>query len=181
MVTGAPGAGATTLALTLLVGASRSGSWCGLVGLADPGVVAMAELGLDLLRLALVPAPGGAWAEAAATLLDGVDVVLVRAPGRVGLTAGRLLSARAKERKSALVVLGARAADWPEAPDLTVTVTGSTWVGIGTGHGHLRGRRAELSVTGRRSAGRETRHTVWLPAAAGAAAPLDAGHAGRSA
>src|ERR1019366_8519460 len=38
VVTGGPGPGATTLALALLAAPSTSGSWCGVVGLADPGV-----------------------------------------------------------------------------------------------------------------------------------------------
>jgi hypothetical protein len=45
-VAGLPGHGATTLALALLAAASQAGSWCAAVGLADPGVVAAAELGI---------------------------------------------------------------------------------------------------------------------------------------
>ena len=47
-VAGLPGHGATTLALALLAAASQAGSWCAAVGLPDPGVVAAAELGIDL-------------------------------------------------------------------------------------------------------------------------------------
>ena len=77
-VAGLPGHGATTLALALLAAASQAGSWCAAVGLSDPGVVAAAELGVDLRRVVFVPHPGGGWAEAAGDLLPGVDVVLVR-------------------------------------------------------------------------------------------------------
>src|SRR5271154_6455900 len=45
---GAAGHGATTLALALMAAASAAGCWCAVVGLADPGVVAAAGLGLDL-------------------------------------------------------------------------------------------------------------------------------------
>ena len=93
-VSGPPGHGATTLALSLLVAASTAGSWCAAVGLPDPGVVAAAGLGLDLRRVVFVPHPGSGWAEAAGDLLSGVDVVLVRPPGRVRLTAARHLRAR---------------------------------------------------------------------------------------
>jgi hypothetical protein len=40
----------------------------------DPGVVAIADLGVDLRRVLFVPRPRGAWAECAADLLDGVDL-----------------------------------------------------------------------------------------------------------
>ena len=39
--------------------------------------------------------------EAAGDLLSGVDAVLVRPPGRAGLTAARHLSARARDRQAA--------------------------------------------------------------------------------
>src|ERR1700733_10530726 len=42
-VSGPPGHGATTLALSLLAAASTAGSWCAAVGLPDPGVVAAAD------------------------------------------------------------------------------------------------------------------------------------------
>ena len=104
-VAGLPGHGATTLALALLAAASQAGSWCAAVGLPDPGVVAAAELGIDLRRVVFVPHPGSGWAEAAGDLLPGVDVVLVRPPGRARQTAARHLSARARERQAALIVL----------------------------------------------------------------------------
>ncbi len=99
-VSGAPGHGATTLALALLAAASSSGSWCAAVGLPDPGVVAAAGLGVDLRRVVFVPHRGAGWAEAAGDLLSGVDAVLVRPPGRARLTAARHLSARARERQA---------------------------------------------------------------------------------
>ena len=64
VVAGAPGRGATSLGLALLAEASASGHWCATVGLDDPGVVAMAELGVDLRRVVFVPRPRGAWAAA---------------------------------------------------------------------------------------------------------------------
>ena len=167
-VSGLPGHGATTLALALLAAASQSGSWCAAVGLADPGVVAAAELGIDLRRVVFVPHPGTGWAEAAGDLLPGVDVVLVHPPGRARQTAARHLVARARERQAALVVLVEHASAWPEGGDLALTVGAVEWEGVGRGHGHLRGRRAEVKVSGRRSAGRAIDCSLWLPARSGA-------------
>ena len=172
-VAGQPGHGATTLALALLAAASTAGSWCAAVGLPDPGVVAAAGLGLDLRRVVFVPHPGSGWAEAAGDLLSGVDAVLVRPPGRARLTAARHLSARARERQAALVVLLEGAGAWPEGGDLALSVGAVEWEGVGRGHGHLRGRRAEVRVSGRRAAGRLTECSLWLPAGSGAVAAAD--------
>jgi hypothetical protein len=162
------------LALALLAAASQSGSWCAAVGLTDPGVVAAAELGIDLRRVVFVPYPGSEWAEAAGDLLPGVDVVLVRPPGRAHRTAARHLSARARERQAALVVLVEQVHEWPEGGDLALSVGAIEWEGVGRGHGYLQGRRAEVRVGGRRSAGRAMECSLWLPAGSGEVAAAGA-------
>src|SRR4051794_27074041 len=72
----------TTLALGLLLGPSRAGSWCAVVGMPDLGVEAAAGLGIDLERLVLVPHPGDHWLSVVSALVDVVSVVLVRPPTR---------------------------------------------------------------------------------------------------
>jgi len=166
IVAGQLGHGATTLALALLAAASQAGSWCAAVGLADPGVVAVAELGLDLRRVVFVPHPGNGWAEATGDLLTGVDAVVVRPPGRPRLTAARHLTARARERQVALVVLEG-AGRWPVGGDLALSVEAVEWEGVGRGHGHLQGRLAQVRVSGRGAAGRTTECSLWLPAGSG--------------
>ena len=178
-VAGLPGHGATTLALALLAAASQAGSWCAAVGLSDPGVVAAAELGIDLRRVVFVPHPGSGWAEAAGDLLPGVDVVLVRPPGRARQTAARHLSAagpgapgrtggagRARRR------LARRGRPGP------VGGSGPSGKGSGRGHGHLQGRRAQVRVSGRRSAGRAMECSLWLPAGSGVAVAVAQGEDG---
>ena len=147
-VAGLPGHGATTLGLALLAAASQAGSWCAAVGLPDPGVVAAAELGVDLRRVVFVPHPGSGWAEAAGDLLPGVDVVLVRPPGRARPTAARHLSAKARERQTALVVLVDHGNDWPEGGDLALSVGAIEWEGVGRGHGYLRRSAGERTTVG---------------------------------
>jgi hypothetical protein len=156
--------GGTTLGLALLAAASTA-SWCAVVGTADPGLVAWAELGVDLGHLVLVPRPGPLWAEAAATLFDGMDVVLVRPPGTVRRGVARRLAARARERRGVLVVLGARG--WPEGADVQLTVEAGAWDGVEAGHGHLQGRHLQVSAGGRRAAARSVRVDLWLPAPSG--------------
>jgi hypothetical protein len=163
---GAEGSGGTTLAFALLAAASAA-SWCAAVGTADPGIVAFAELGVDLGHLVLVPRPGPLWAQVAATLLDGMDLVLVRPPGLVRPRVARRLAARARERRGVLVVLGAR--EWPEGADVQLTVEAGEWQGVGAGHGHLQARRLEVLSSGRRAAARSVRVGLWLPAPLGPA------------
>jgi len=159
-----PTGGGTTLGFALLAAASAA-SWCAAVGTADPGLVAFAELGVDLGHLVLVPRPGPRWAQVAATLLDGMDVVLVRPPGPVRPGVARQLAARARERRGVLVVLGSRG--WPEGADVQLTVEAGAWQGVEAGHGHLQGRHLEVLSSGRRAAARPVRVGLWLPAPSG--------------
>jgi hypothetical protein len=148
----------TTLAIT-----GRSNA-----GMPALGALAAAELGLDLSRFALVPAPGPQWATVAAALLDGLDVVIVQPPLRVRSADARRLSARVRERRSVLVVMepGCRAL-WPEPPGVRVSLQGGRWEGLGQGHGRLGGRRVEMVVDGRGTASRQRRAWLWLPAPSG--------------
>lgn len=163
------GTGATTLAFSLLAAATAAGSWCAAVGVADAGIVALADMEVDLDHLALVPHPGGRWGEAAAVLLDGMDAVLVCPPSPVRPALARRLAARARERRAALVVLSRRGR-WPDGAELRLRVEAARWLGPGRGDGHLRGRWAELVVEGRRAASRPARARLWLPSASGAPA-----------
>ena len=156
------------LALALVAGVSAAGSWVAAVGLPDLGIVAAAETGVVLERLALVPAPGArAWPTVVAALLDAIDVVLVRSPPGLPDAQARRLIARARERGTVLVPLG----PWPQPADLRLAVTKSTWHGIGQGHGHLHSRLAEVVATGRGAATRERRTLLWLPSPDGTVIP----------
>jgi hypothetical protein len=162
---------ATSLALALIAGPSAEGSWAAAVGVSNLGLAAAAELGVALDRFVVITdPPRDAWATVVATLVDALDVVLVRARYRIKGNDARRLIARARERGSVLVVLGD---GWPEAPDLAVTVTATEWHGIGDGHGHLQARRITVETGGRRGAARPRRAELWLPAAGGGIATVD--------
>jgi hypothetical protein len=166
---GGPGGGSATLAFALLAAASNTGSWCAAVGTGDPGILAIAELGVDLDHLALIPGPGSAWPEVTALLLDAMDVVLVCPPGRGRPGVVRRLVARARQRRAVLVIQGGRQA-WPEGADVQLTVENGAWEGADRGHGYLRERQVEVVSSGRRSAVRSVRTGLWLPAASGTVA-----------
>ena len=176
LTVGGPGDdGALSMALALVAAASASGSWCALVGHPGLGAVAASDLGVDLGRLALLPRPGPAWAEATAAVLEGVDLVVLCPPFPPRRDMARRLVARARERRAVLVVVPGRAG-WPEPAALQLRISDVAWEGATGSGGHLRRRRMTVTATGRRSAARPTRRALWLPDADGTAST--AGHAG---
>lgn len=160
-------AGSTSLALALLAGPSAAGSWCAAVGLPSLGLLAAAEVGVAVGRLALVASPGPDWAAVVAALLDALDVVVVRLPDRgVRPADARRLGARARERGAVLVPLGR----W-EGADVRLSVASSSWQGLGEGSGHLQARLVEVVAEGRGAAARPRRSRLWLPSAEGDVTP----------
>lgn len=163
LVIGSP-PGGVSLALTLAAAATTEGSWVAAVGLPSLGLLAAAELGVQLERLALVPAPGERWPVVVAALLDGIDLLLLGLPGRARVADARRLTARARERGTVLVVIEPSGGQfWPEGADLRLSVVDAKWEGLGQGHGRLRSRQVEVVMTGRRAAVRERRAVWWLP------------------
>jgi len=153
------GLGGLSLALSLLSEASSLGHWAAVVGVDDPGVVAMAELGVDLRRVLFVPRPRGAWAESAADLLDGVDLLLVRPPSRAAHGAARRLMDRVRERGTVLIALSEPRAPWPLPADLFFRVTQAEWVTSS----RLDARYLTVHVSGRGEAARGAEHVVVVP------------------
>jgi hypothetical protein len=130
-----------SLAMALLSAPSQEGSWSAVVGAADFGVEAAAELGVDLTRTVLVPDPGEHWLEATAALVDVVSVVLLRPPRGVDeRTAGRI-GARLRKRSTTLIAWGR----WPGS-EARLTVRSSAWVGADQGHGRLKSRTLLVGV-----------------------------------
>lgn len=152
------GAGAASLALTLMAGPSAAGAWCGVVGWADFGAEAAAEAGVRLDRTVLVPEPGELWLEATAALVDVATLVVLRPTARVSEATAAKLTARLRKREAALVTLG----PWPRA-EVRLEVTARRWGGPGRGEGHLRERR--VAVTAQRGTAPPRRVDLWLPAA----------------
>jgi hypothetical protein len=154
--------GSVTLLLALLAEATAGGSWAGMVGMPRLGVVAAAELGVPVSRLALIPRPGADLAAVAGALLDGVDLVVLATGNGINPAQARRLSARARHGGAVLLPFG----PW-EGADLELACTGSRWTGLGVGHGHLRIRELTVFARGRGAAARPARATLTLDPAGG--------------
>jgi hypothetical protein len=132
----------------------------------DPGVVAMSEAGVSLGHVLFLPRPRDAWVEVTADLLDGLDLVVVRAPSRPAHGAARRLMARARERRSVLLVVSEPRTAWPVPADATIDVIMTQWRLGST----LRERHLTLRIAGRGAARRGDDVTVALPARDGGVA-----------
>lgn len=150
------------LPLALLAGASQDGSWCGIVGWPECGLVSAADVGCEPSRLLLVDEPGERWADVTATLLEAVDVVLLHPPRRTPVNLIRRLVALARTAGSALIVT-----DTWEGASTRLYVESSLWVGVEQGHGHLQGRRVKVSASGRATGARPRSAWLWMPGADG--------------
>ena len=165
------GHGSMTLAAALAAEASRRGNWVAAVGMADLGVAALAERGVDLDRWALVDLPEGARtrntaADVLGAVVGGFDLVLLGPGTRVAGSTARRLLARMREHGASLIfALGSAPVDLAAGlvPEVRLMVEQTLWTGIDDGHGRLLARRAEVTVTGRGAASRPRRMLVWLP------------------
>ncbi|HEY7597867.1 MAG TPA: hypothetical protein VH969_32305 [Actinophytocola sp.] len=157
--------GSTSLLLALLAEATAGDSWAAVVGMPDLGVLAAAELGVAVDRLALVRHPGADLPAVVAALLDGMDLV-VTPRARLGDAQARRLSARARHRGAVLLTVGS----WPGA-DLELRCASYRWDGIEQGAGYLAGREVTVTARGRGAAARPVRTTLRLPAPGGGIAP----------
>lgn len=157
--------GITSLLFTLL--AAPPNAWSALVGMPDVGLLAAAELGVELDRLALIPDPGPDLLQVLSILADGVDIIAV-APTRSGGSVGsvglgatparmRVLTGRLRQSGAVLLVTGRM----PGA-DLVLDCRVEGWTGMGRGHGRLRNRELVVEVSGRGAAGRSRSAVMYL-------------------
>jgi len=175
--------GSVSLALALVAEAMRAGSWVAVVDAPWLGLAALEQYGIALHRLVMVnqtgvssgrPASGNSasgnsasgnsasqqWASVMAALVDGFEVV-IHTSHSVGERDARRVRAHAREKEAVLMQVGSVRAGG--IADLQLDVVGSTWSGVGDGHGHLVSRLVDVEVSGRRLGGRPRRTSLWLP------------------
>jgi hypothetical protein len=148
-----------SLLLATVGAATSEGSWVAFVGVPTLGFAAASEHGVVLERtVAVVAPPFDQAAVVVASLVDAVDLVVV-GPGVITRSSdARRLTARARERGSVLIAMGV----WPEAVDVGLRVTGSSFTGLGDGHGHIQSWSATVEATGRGAAARRRQANIVL-------------------
>ncbi|OBH04356.1 hypothetical protein, partial [Mycobacterium sp. E1747] len=106
--------GARSLLLAMVAAVTASGGNVAIVGQPDIGLLAAAEMGADLSRVAVIPDPGTDPVEVAAVLVDGMDLVVLGLGGRrVPQTRARAVVARARNKGCTVLVTDG---DWQGAP-----------------------------------------------------------------
>lgn len=140
--------GARSLLLSMVAAVTAAGGNAAIVGQPDIGLLAAAEMGADLSRLAVIPNPGTDPVEVAAVLVDGMDLVVLGLGGRrVPPTRARAVVARARNKGCTLLVTGG---DWQGAPTrLAARVRGYEitphWGTPAPGFGRINGVRLQVS------------------------------------
>jgi len=149
--------GSTSLLLTLLAAGMSQGSWAAVVGIPWFGALAAHEdYRIPLERLAMIPDPGPDWPTVVGALIDGVDLVVVRADATEPVV--RSLRARAREKGAVLIPVSR----WPGA-DVVIERTVVRWTGLGQGRGRLRRQHATFTVSGRGRAARTKTLELMFP------------------
>ncbi|GAC1517930.1 MAG: hypothetical protein NVS1B12_07450 [Acidimicrobiales bacterium] len=159
--------GATSLALALAARASAGGSWSAAIAFPDLGLLAAAELGIDMARMALIPdVPPAHWVNVAAAMIDAVDIVVGRPPAHLKPGDARRLTTRTRERGAILipVLLDATSGPWAEGADVRLALSDARWGGPGAGDGRLSERELTVTAGGRGAAARERVVRLSLPA-----------------
>ncbi|MFZ4514944.1 MAG: hypothetical protein ACOYN3_01370 [Acidimicrobiia bacterium] len=147
-IDGPPGAGVLSVAFGIAAGVTQAGEW---VAAVDPDGVfggnAAIECGIDPERFVVARhVSARQWSAVVAAFLDGAPCVLAYVPARVSQSDAQRLVARARERASALLVVG----PWPAAAASRIRLTESVWSEFGidapfldsarTFHAHVEGR-----------------------------------------
>lgn len=161
--------GARSVLVAIIASVTAAGGYVAVVGHPHLSLHAAAEMGADLSRVATVPGPTtigrtGAPAfdpvEVAAVLLDGLDLVIVGLGGAVvAPSRSRAVTARARAKKSALVVTDGR---WPGSrAAITARVEDYRHTPFRhLGHGRIAGVSLTVHVSDRGAPGTHTRVDV---------------------
>lgn len=169
------GPGITTLAMALLAGATKTGSWVATVGFEQVGGFeqigweAAEDLGVNLQHLAAVRCPARKWPTVVASLVESFDLVLCGPEVIPGAADLRRLRTRIRERGSVLMAIphgwgsvaasgfrssSSKARGW-HGSDIRLEIRECHWWGLGNGWGNLAERRLKVAVDGRGSMNRQ--------------------------
>ena len=174
------GPSARAFAWAVIADVTTSGGWVAAVDVPGIGLAAARDVGVAIERVVVVTSPDTAsWTTAVAALIGAVDVVVFDSPRhRVSPSEHRRLASRARERGTVLVELATTSRparlESQLQYDLAFTTRPLAWEGLGAGHGCLRGRALDVSVSGRRLGGPARSARFELPGVDGTIRALDA-------
>jgi hypothetical protein len=140
--------GATAVLIGLLASVTAGGSHAAVIGLPNLSLLAAVEQGANLSRIAVVPEPkdSAVAVEAAAILLDGVDLVILGLSGAtVAPSRARAVVARARSKGAVLLVTEGH---W-DGVDLRIESQVTGYSGLGDRHGRLTAVQLDVAAAGK--------------------------------
>ena len=155
-LSGLPGSGLTRLGLSMIAPYANSGAvaFLDVRGWASPQ--AAWEMGIEPERFVVVRSGDiVSWGRIVATLLDGVRGMYAEVPSGVRDVALRKLVARARTRRTPLVLRPLNGALPSGVAHLHLTAKEVQWEGTDAGHGMLTTRRTVLEASGKFTRGME--------------------------
>jgi hypothetical protein len=120
-------------ALATIAAATREQKWCAGIGLGEPAVSSIADLGVDLDHFVNLATPGEDWLRVASILIESFDIILVD-PGFTPSASERArLLAKIHERRMSLISLRPMSGSTEQ-----IEITDTRWSGAEHGRGRLR-------------------------------------------
>lgn len=120
-------------ALAAIAVATQEQKWCAGIGLGEPAVSSIADLGVDLDHFVNLVTPTEDWLRVASILIESFDVLVVD-PGFLPSAGERArLLAKVRERKISFISLTSMPGSTEQ-----IKITDTQWSGTEHGHGRLR-------------------------------------------
>lgn len=156
-------------ALATIAESTREQKWCAGIGLGEPAVSSIADLGVDLDHFVNLVTPPQDWLRVASILIESFDILLVDPAYQPSAGERARLLAKVRERKMSFISLTPLQGSTEQ-----IEITDVHWSGTDHGHGRLRSCLVEArSQTGV--------HRFLLPGPEGTPAPASAGDPGQDA
>lgn len=119
-------------ALATLAAATQEQKWCAGIGLGEPAVSSIADLGVGLDHFVNLATPGQDWLRVASILIESFDILLIN-PGFLPSASERArLLAKIRERRMSLISLRPMSGSTEQ-----IEITDARWSGADHGRGRL--------------------------------------------
>lgn len=161
-----------SLALSLCSLATQQGSWLGVVGVDNLGLVSAVEHGISLERTVLVhpPKTSREWSITVAAAIEGFDLLIVAVPERLSVSDARRVQTRLQSRRAVMIIIDNTPLSQSRSTsdsngaqqflaDVVLDTRTKSWSGVNGGAGYLQHRDVRIRVSGRRVA-RERNYLV---------------------